>query len=189
MRCISIKVLIAGAALSLATVVPAAADFKVQTPDAETGEIAIEPLGDYGHDPLRAHSGELSLTQEFEYGVNGFWRTELELEQGRDAGPGQSFNFSQVTWENIFQFTERGQYWLDAGFFAEFGKATLQGNPNEFTFGPIFRKEIFGTINVVKGGRQLLFGAAVLFIRVGDEARPRHANRAWVSGLRPAERV
>ena len=149
MRCISMKVLIAGAALSVATVVPAAADFKVQTPDAETGEIAIEPLGDYGHDPLRAHSGELSLTQEFEYGVNGFWRTELELEQGRDAGFGQSFNFSQVTWENIFQFTERGQYWLDAGFFAEFGKATLQGNPNEFTFGPIFRKEIFGTINTM----------------------------------------
>jgi len=84
MRCISIKVLIAGAALSLATVVPAAADFKVQTPDAETGEIAIEPLGDYGHDPLRAHSGELSLTQEF--GVTSAspretirWQLEYEI--------------------------------------------------------------------------------------------------------------
>jgi hypothetical protein len=46
MRCISIEVLIASVALSLATVLPAAGDFKVQTPDAETGEIAIEPLGD-----------------------------------------------------------------------------------------------------------------------------------------------
>jgi hypothetical protein len=149
MRRVSFWSIFAGAALSLATVVPALADFKVQYPDAETGEFAIEPLGDYGHDPLAAHNGELSSAQEFEYGVNGFWRTELELEQQRDAGPGESIHFSQVTWENIFQFTERGEYWLDAGFFAEFGKTTLADTPNETTFGPIFRKEIFGTINTV----------------------------------------
>ena len=146
MRCISIFIY---TAVALATVSPAAADFKVRMPDAETGEFAIEPLGDYGHDPNPAHSGELSSVQEFEYGVNSFWRTELELEQGRDAGPGQSFKFDQVTSENYFVFTERGQYWLDAGLFAEFGKSTLRGNPNEFTLGPLFRKEIFGTINTV----------------------------------------
>ena len=43
MRFISINGSIAGAAMTLATTVPAAADFKVQMPDAETGEIAIEP--------------------------------------------------------------------------------------------------------------------------------------------------
>ena len=149
MRSIVILSFVGGAALTLATAVPAATDFKVQRPDAETGEFAIEPLGDYGRDPKRAHSGELSTTQEFEYGVNGFWRTELELEQERDAGLGQSYQFSQVTSENIFQFTERGQYWADVGFFAEFGKSTIRGDPNEFTLGPIFRKEIFGTINTV----------------------------------------
>jgi hypothetical protein len=148
-RCILSPSLVAGIALTMATAVPAAADFKVRMPDAETGEFAIEPLGDYGHNPNPAHSGELSSVQEFEYGVNGFWRTELELEQNRDAGTGQSLKFSQITSENIFQFTERGQYWADAGFFAEFGKSTLQGNPNEFTVGPILRKEIFGTINTV----------------------------------------
>ena len=147
MRCISTFVI--GAALTLATVVPAAADFKVRTPDANPAEISIEPLGDYGHDPNPAHSGELGLTQELEYGVNGFWRTELEFEQNRDAGPGQSLNFSQATSENFFVFTERGQYWLDPGVFAEFGKATIRGNPNEFTLGPMFRKEILGTINTV----------------------------------------
>src|SRR5246127_5946115 len=97
----SIFIPLAGAALTLTTVVPAAADFKVRMPDANPGEISIEPLGDYGHDPNPAHSGELSLTQELEYGVNGFWRTELELEQNRDAGPGQSLNFTNVTSENF----------------------------------------------------------------------------------------
>ena len=135
--------------LTLVTAAPGWADFKVRMPDAETGEIAIEPLGDYGHDPNPAHSGELSSVVEFEYGVNSFWRTELELEWNRDAGPGQTLNLDQVTSENFFVFTERGQYWLDAGLFAEFGKATIRGNPNEFTLGPMLRKEIFGTINTV----------------------------------------
>jgi hypothetical protein len=149
MRSISICGVLACAALGITVAVPAAADFKVQQPDAETGEFAIEPLGDFGHDPLPAHSGELSSTQEFEYGVNGFWRTELELEQERAAGLGESIRFSQVTWENIFQFTERGQHWVDSGFFFEFGKTTLADSPNEVTFGPIFRKEFFHTINTV----------------------------------------
>ncbi len=149
MRSISVLSLIAGMALTLVAAVPARADFKVEQPDAETGEFAIEPLGDLGHDPLGAHNSEASFTEELEYGVNGFWQTELELEQERPAGPGQAVNFSQVTSENIFQFTQRGQYWADAGFFAEFGKTTLPQTPDETTFGPIFRKEILGTIDTV----------------------------------------
>src|SRR5271169_927321 len=149
MRRVHYGSILAAAILGLALAMPAAADFKVQYPDAETGEFAIEPIGDIGHDPLAAHSGELSSAQEFEYGVNSFWRTELELEQERDAGPGESIHFSQVTWENIFQFTERGQHWADSGFFAEFGRSTLRDSPSETTFGPIFRKEILGTINTV----------------------------------------
>ena len=138
-----------GTALGATIATSAFADFKVHMPDAETGELEIEPIGDIGHDPLRAHSGELSSVQEFEYGVNRFWRTGLELEQERQAGPGQSIRFSQVTWENILQFTQRGQHWLDSGFFFEFGKSTLADTPNEATFGPIFRKEFFHTINTV----------------------------------------
>src|SRR5215469_18194989 len=95
----------AGAVLTLITVGPALADFKVQMPDAETGEFAVEPIGDIGRDPNPAHNGELSSVTEFEYGVNKIWRTELELENSRDAGPGQSIHFSQVTWENILAFT------------------------------------------------------------------------------------
>ena len=105
-----------GIALTIATVTPALADFKVIYPDAEVDQFSIEPVGDIGQDPLAAHSGELSSVQEFEYGVNPFWRTELELQQERAAGPGATIHFSQVTWENIFPFSERGQYWADLGF-------------------------------------------------------------------------
>ena len=49
----------------------------------------------------------------------------LELEQERAAGLGAAIHFSQVTWENIFPFSERGKYWADLGFFFEFGNTTL----------------------------------------------------------------
>lgn len=139
---------LSGAALALAGG-PARADFKVWYPDAEYGETALETLGDWGHSPAAARSGEQSYTEEFERGVTPFWRTELELEQERGPGPREKTNLSQVTTENVFQFTERGQYWLDAGFYFEYGQSLLPKTPNETTFGPILRKEMSGTINTV----------------------------------------
>ncbi len=125
------------------------ADFRVKYPDAEPGEFEIENIGSYGQDSRPAFSNEQSHTLEFEYGVNNFWKPELEFEFTRAPGPGNKTIFNQITLENVFQFTERGQYWIDAGFFAEFGKATIGHTPNETTFGPIFRKEFAGTINTV----------------------------------------
>src|ERR1700744_3863853 len=86
---------------------PAEADFKVRQPDAETGEFAVEPLGDLGDDRRSGHGGEASFVEEFEYGVDSFWRTELELEQERDAGAGEAVRFTQITSENFFVFGER----------------------------------------------------------------------------------
>jgi hypothetical protein len=40
--------------------------------DAETGEFAVEPIGDIGKDQNPAHNRELSPVTEFEYGVNKF---------------------------------------------------------------------------------------------------------------------
>jgi hypothetical protein len=127
----------------------ARADFRVKYPDAEPGEFEIENIGSYGQDFRKAFNSEQSHTLEFEYGVNNFWKPELEFEFSRAPGPGNKTVFSQITLENVFQFTERGQYWADAGFFAEFGKSTLNHTPDETTFGPIFRKEIAGTVNTV----------------------------------------
>lgn len=125
------------------------ADFKVWQPDAEFGETAIETVGDWGYDPFSKNSDERSFTQEFERGVTRFWRTELELEENRLPGPDNTTDFSQVTSENVFQFTPRGEYWIDAGFYFEYGQSMLSKRANEITFGPILRKEIFHTIDTV----------------------------------------
>ncbi|MDE2181980.1 MAG: hypothetical protein KGJ78_03050 [Alphaproteobacteria bacterium] len=135
------------ALLSAAT--GARADFKVWTPDVNPGELAIENVGDLGFDPARNKSGEQSHTAEIEYGLTSWWQPELELEFERDPGPGNSVKFSQITLENLFQFTERGEYWLDAGFFAEYGHTTAKGDPDEISFGPVLRKDFWGLSNAV----------------------------------------
>lgn len=137
------------AALSLVGAHNGQADFKVWTPDVNRGELAVEHVGDLGSDPNSDKSGERSFTAEFEYGVTSWWMTELELEFERDPGPGQRTRFSQLTSENLFQFTERGEYWLDAGFFAEYGQALLKGDPNETTFGPVLRRDFWGLSNSI----------------------------------------
>ena len=142
------RALVAG--LCFAAAAPAArADFKVFLPDAEFGETAIEAVGDAGFDPLARRSGEQSFVEEVERGLTPFWRTEIELEADRNAGPGQPTNFTALTWENVFQFTQPGEYFVDAGFFFEYGQSILPDSANETTFGPILRKEMFHTIDTV----------------------------------------
>src|SRR5690349_11628601 len=135
--------------VSLIGTATARADFKVWRPDVNLGELALENLGDAGFDPNPDKNGEQSYTFEVEYGVTRWWMTELELELEREAGPDLGTRLTQVTSENLFQFTERGQYWVDVGFFAEYGQALLKGSPNEVTFGPIFRKDFWGLSNTI----------------------------------------
>lgn len=124
---------------------PALADFKVWTPDVNQGELAVEHVGDAGFDSNPNTNGERSYTAEIEYGLTPWWQTELENEFNREPGPHQAVYFSQLTSENLFQFTERGEYWLDAGFFAEYGQSLLRNTANETTFGPVLRKDFWGT--------------------------------------------
>ena len=137
------------AALSLGAAGAAHADFKVWTPDVNKGEWALENVGDLGfdHDPNR--NGEQSYTAEMEYGVTSWWQTELELEFNRDPGAGHGTFFDQITSENLFQITQRGEYWLDLGFFAEYGQVLTKGDPNETTFGPVLRKDFWGLSNSI----------------------------------------
>jgi len=128
---------------------PALADFKVHLPDAEAGEFELEEVGSYGRSGNAGTDNEQSFVHELGYGVNNWWHTELEFETNREPGPGNHLKFDQLTSENQFVFSEPGQYWLDYGFFWEYGQALLSGNPNETTFGPTLRKEFFHTINTV----------------------------------------
>jgi hypothetical protein len=154
---ILIRAALAGLALTVPGL-PARADFKVWTPDVNLGELSLETVGDAGFDQNADRAGERSYTAEIEYGVTRWWQTELELEFEREAGQEQGTRFSQITSENLFQFTERGEYWLDAGFFAEYGHGLRNGEPDETTFGPVLRKDFWGLSNTINLFMQQEFG-------------------------------
>ncbi|HZK89076.1 MAG TPA: hypothetical protein VFC56_02920 [Stellaceae bacterium] len=135
--------------LAIGTLSPALADFKVHLPDAETGEFELEEVGSYGRSGNNDTTNEQSFVHELGYGINNFWHAELEFETNRPGGPSNHLKFDQLTFENQFVFGERGQYWLDPGFFIEYGHGMLAGTPDETTFGPTLRKEIWGTANTV----------------------------------------
>jgi hypothetical protein len=142
-----------------ATSTAALADFKVHLPDAETGEFELEEVGSYGRSGNPLTNNEQSFVHELGYGVNNWWHTEVEFETDRLAGPGNHLKFDQLTSENQFVFSEPGQYWIDSGLFWEYGQALANRNPNETTFGPTLRKEIFHTINSVDIFFEKDFGA------------------------------
>jgi hypothetical protein len=114
----------------------ALADFKVHLPDAETGEFELEEIGSYGNSGNPGTNNEQSFVHELGYGVNNWWHTEVE-----------------------FVFTEPGEYWIDSGWFWEYGQGLIKGNPSETTFGPTLRKEMFHTINTVNLFLEKEFGA------------------------------
>jgi hypothetical protein len=138
-------------AILASTAVPtdALADFKVKLPDAEAGEFELETVGSYGRSGNPDTDNEQFFVHELEYGVNNWWRTGLEFETGRDPGPGNHLKFNQMTWENWFVLGERGEYWLDAALFTEYGHGMLANTPDEITVGPLLRKEFLGTANTV----------------------------------------
>jgi len=138
----------------------------VYSPFVEQGEIELETKGLYDID----HSKNKNAVQEYKnaigYGVTDRWETELygEFErQPQDNEEGKThlsaLKFTHIEWENRYQLTEQGKYWLDAGLYFAYeipvrdkepgqieGKILLEKSTQNFTHKAniIFNKEVGG---------------------------------------------
>ncbi len=103
---------------------PAYAQKKVYSPIVEKGELEIETTGSYDFD----HRKDKNAAQEYKnaigYGVTDRWATELYGEFERQPQEDEDGNtklsrmkFTNIEWENRYQLTEQGKYWLDAGIY------------------------------------------------------------------------
>ncbi len=142
------------AALALLTPLhPARADFHVVSPsEIDQGELEIEHNGDAVFDRRPEQTKATSYTLEFGTGLTSWWHSEIELGFDRAPGDGQPTLLTQVVTENMFQLTQPGEYFLDAGFYVEYGQSTTRGAnaaSNEVTFGPIFAKDIGRTTHTI----------------------------------------
>lgn len=120
---------------------PARADLQVRYPIVEEGEVELEHNGFVTIDTSKSgRGGQQSYTGSIGYGVTSFWKMELEGEYA--AGAGRSLHWEATTFENTFQLTPQGKYFLDVGFFAEYSQARGRRAANEVVFGPILQKEL-----------------------------------------------
>ncbi|MCC6608679.1 MAG: hypothetical protein IT515_03250 [Burkholderiales bacterium] len=151
-RSIQRAALALGVAASLAIDTPAwSAPFKVYSPKVERGvnELEYRMYRDFDHrdeiDGSQAH--KLSVGR----GVTDFWFTEVYASFEKEDGA--SLKQDAVEWENKFQLTPRGKYWLDLGLLAELEMGTRSGSANEFVLGPLLEKELgprwLATVNLL----------------------------------------
>jgi hypothetical protein len=110
---------------------------KVYMPNVEAGATEFELRGGY-----QDEGNEQQYVFDVGRGVNARWFTELASEY--EKAPGADGEFESLEWENIFQLTEPGQYWLDVGLFAEYEHA-LDDGPDEIVIGPLLQKD-FGRV-------------------------------------------
>jgi FTR1 family protein len=106
---------------------PAHATKKVYSPYVEKGELELEWKGGYDIDDEDDVDGAWKQKVGIGYGFTDFWFSEIEGEVEKDGDDDADAEFSAVEWENKFQLTQSGEYWLDVGAFVELEHNTTGG--------------------------------------------------------------
>lgn len=135
--CCHVPALVLAAALAVAA--PArAADFKLNPPSIEEGEIDLEDnsavLADRGRsgDAGQTHFGELG------YGIRDYWWTEVEIHSDNaDNG----LRLRTLDFENAIRLQPQGEYWPESAVFLEYDHAIDGESPETATVGGVFRKD------------------------------------------------
>ena len=92
-------------------------DMKVYSPIVEKGDLQFEIIGNVVIDDDDEYHGFKHQEFELEYGVKDFWATSITASFIEPAGKGLKYDI--LGWENTFQLTGEGRYWLDFGFHTE----------------------------------------------------------------------
>jgi hypothetical protein len=110
---------------------------KVYSPMVEAGETELEFRGGYVEDDGHPEDGEQQYVVAVGHGLTSRWFTELVLEY--EGGGGESQTLQAVEWENIFQLTERGQYFVDLGLYTAYVVERESGKPDQVEIGPLLQ--------------------------------------------------
>jgi hypothetical protein len=126
------------------------ADFKVYSPYVEQDTLEIEARGHIVTDRNPERRSARQDKMEVGYGVTSWWATSLFTEYERE--PGSTYRRSATAWENIFQLTERGKYWLDAGLYVEYASAAEKSAADTLELKLLLEKNIgkfSNTVNLI----------------------------------------
>lgn len=112
MRMTGFLAALAGSAAFLSSASAFAAE-RLYYPYVEQGELELEYFGSRSIDSDSTKDNKQKQQFSVGYGVNDWWKTEFYGKFGKE--PQDKLTFDEWEWENIFQLTERGEYWLDLG--------------------------------------------------------------------------
>lgn len=157
---------------------PAYAEKLVFEPYAEQGEWELENTGVYDFDPHKDKNAVQEYHYAIGYGVNSFWHTELELEAETQPTDDAitKFQATHMEWENIFQFTDQGQYWLDTGAYLAYEAPLINKQVGQFEGKIILEKNMDKITNILN----ISFNQ-----EVGEGADPRtDAGISWSTRYR-----
>ena len=115
-------------------------DLKVYSPIVNKGEMGIEILGNTTFDDDDEADGFQYHELEFEMGVTDWWATSFTASLIKF--PEEDIKFNIIGWENTFQFTEDGKYWLNTGGHLELEFDDENDEPNNFEVRVLFEKNI-----------------------------------------------
>ncbi|MCG6872201.1 MAG: FTR1 family protein [Gammaproteobacteria bacterium] len=121
-------VLTATAVLGLAPA-PGEASQKVYSPRIEKGELELEFRGHVDRDASDELDGGRKDKYEIGLGVTDWWFSSVFVEF--EKTPGGDLHHEASAWENIFQLTEPGKHWLDAGLYLEYEMPVDGGHPDK----------------------------------------------------------
>ena len=111
---------------------------KVYTPQVSYGEWELELRGGAQQWPGQSGDRAQQYVTDIGYGIAPRWFTELAVFYAKM--PGNAARIEGYEWENVFQLTEIGEYWMDVGLFAELAHDRLE-KKNYLELGPMFQKE------------------------------------------------
>ena len=165
---------------------PVYADKEVYSPIVQKGEIELETKGLYDFD----HSKDKNVVQEYKnaigYSPTDRWATELYGEFERQPQQNDdrttsisSVKFTHLEWENRYQLTPQGKYWLDAGIYFAYEIPMRDKNPGK----------IEGKILLEKSTQSLTHTANIIFNKEvgGGTTQETTAGFAWSSRYRLSE--
>jgi len=102
------------------------------------------------HDKNPDNAGAQTFEAAIGYGATAWWKTEVETEFARAAGPdAPPLHYASFNWLNTIQLAEPGEYWIDPGLFFEADFANDHDAANNVIFGVIGAKQIGDVLSTV----------------------------------------
>lgn len=126
---------------------PARADFTVHMPLVVKGEREVEAAYTRTRDPSAPLDNQQVYNLAVGYGATSWWLTELEGEW--EKSPKEDAQMSELAWENTFQLTEPGEYWLNLGAFAEYAWPQHSAERPDVKLGPILQLQYETSLHTV----------------------------------------